>query len=145
MWGMYDKTGVQILPLEYGDIGCRQTTVNNKSVINVAVLPKYEAIVVKKNDLYGIVNSKGEQLIAPYLTFVYSEQSNGITEDYMEYIGQKLKVSDYLKPVAQTKAGTQENEQTNTTNTISNNTVQTNTVVNNATGTNGNVASNVAQ
>lgn len=145
MWGMYDKTGVQILPLEYGDIGCRQTTVNNKSVINVAVLPKYEAIVVKKNDLYGIVNSKGEKLIAPYLTFVYSEQSNGITEDYMEYIGQKLKVSDYLKPVAQTKAGTQENEQTNTTNTISNNTVQTNTVVNNATGTNGNVASNVAQ
>lgn len=49
-WGLYDKTGKQILPIEYEQLGCTSSTQNvTTSNSSVLTLHDYEAIIVYKD------------------------------------------------------------------------------------------------
>lgn len=75
-WGMYNKNGKLILPIEYDGVGCTIGTRTNNSTGNVLTISDYEAIVIKLDSYYGVINSTGTFLIPCALQTVYS-----ITED----------------------------------------------------------------
>ena len=82
-WGILDVNGKQILPLEYDQIGYIATTQNDKSYNNVAIIPKYEAIVVGKEGKYSVVSSLGKVYIPNILDSVYSITTSGEEKYYM--------------------------------------------------------------
>lgn len=95
-WGLFDKTGQKILDTVYDSLGCTNTTVNGKVTNNVLLIPNYEAIVVGRNKLYGVVNSQGQELIPCALSSVYTTLKSGIEDYYMVYGELTLDVIEYL-------------------------------------------------
>ena len=49
------------------------------------VIPQYEAIVVGKEDKYGIINTNGEEYVPRMLDTVYSITSSGEDKYYMSF------------------------------------------------------------
>ncbi len=45
-WGAFDKTGKQIIPIEFDTIGC--TLKSNANANNLVIIPSYKAIVLGK-------------------------------------------------------------------------------------------------
>ena len=82
-WGIFDINGRQILPVEYDEIGCVTGTQSNRMSNNVIIIPQYEAIVVGKENKYGIINSLGKVYIQPLLDSVYSVTTAGQDKYYM--------------------------------------------------------------
>lgn len=103
VWRIFDKTGKQILETEYEDIGCSVgagtetpgSQVPNAN--NVLLIPEYEGIVVKKGGLYGIVDSKGQELLPIALKSIYSTTSAGQETYFMIYQNEVRNVIDYIK------------------------------------------------
>lgn len=94
-WGMYNTDGQEILGLEYDEIGC---TEKYKSIADpVVVIPKYELIVAKKNNAYGLVDGTGKTKIQFVLKNVYSVLSAGVNKYYMLYEGKEINIEDYLE------------------------------------------------
>lgn len=94
-WGMYNANGQEILKLEYDEIGC---TEKYKSIADsVVVIPKYELIVAKKNNAYGLVDGTGKTKIQFMLKSVYSVLSAGVNKYYMVYEGREINIEDYLE------------------------------------------------
>lgn len=87
-WGLYDIRGNLILPIEYIDLGCVSRTTSNRNLNNILIIPEIEGIVVckelevdsKKIEYYGIVNSRGKQLVPVALETVYSITASGKEE-----------------------------------------------------------------
>ena len=100
-WGLFDINGKQILPLEYDDIGCLNGTQSSKVNNNVVIIPKYEAIVVKKENKYGIVNSLGQEYIKPILDSVYSITTSGEDKYYMT-VTRKIQENGEIKDKQET-------------------------------------------
>lgn len=76
-YGMYNKNGKQLLPIEYDGVGCTVGTRETNSVGNVLTISDYEAIVIKKDEHYGVINSTGTILIPCAMDTVYSRTDNG--------------------------------------------------------------------
>ena len=94
-WGMYNTDGQEVLGLEYDEIGC---TEKYKSIADpVVVIPKYELIVAKKNNAYGLVDGTGKTKIQFALKNVYSVLSAGVNKYYMVYEGKEINIEDYLE------------------------------------------------
>ena len=87
-WGMFDINGKLILPIEYDEIGCLVGTQSDEIGNNVLVIPQYEAIVVGKNDKYGIISSLGEEYVPMLLDSVYSQTVSGEDKYYMTFTRQ---------------------------------------------------------
>ena len=132
-WGIFDKTGRQILSIEYDDLGCSvgAGSSETQTVNNILLIPEYDGIVVRKGDLYGIVDSKGKELLPIVLESIYSTTSAGKETYYMIYNDQIMNVityiETYVRPTTENNSTTQNNtDNTNNTNT-GNNTQTTNT------------------
>lgn len=137
-WGMYDKKGQLILPIEYDGIGCVVTTSQSGNRNNAVILPDYEAIIVEKDDKYGIVNSLGRLFVTTFLDSIYSVTESGEEIFEFEYQGSRIRLDTFLeengikkvsKDVVDTNTQTDMNNVMNTTNNTSSNTT-TNTTNN---------------
>lgn len=125
MWGLFDIRGNQILPIEYVSLGCISKTSSNKSLNNILVIPDIEGIVVckefekdsRKVELYGIVSSRGKQLVEVCLETVYSVTVAGKDEYTMINNGNSIDVIEYVKL---RKEFEEENNKNTTTNTVTN-------------------------
>ena len=150
-WGLIDKTGKKILEVKYDDLGSTVNagtiSENNVNSLNgVLLIPKYEGIVVKEGESYGLVNSSGETYIPSVLTTIYSTTTEGETTYKMIYIGNTMNVITYLETyVIKNENNTTNNEENNTTTNTQTNTatnVTTNTLDNNSIETSSNVEEN---
>lgn len=153
MWGMFNIKGEQILPAEYISLGCISGSGSNSNTNNILIIPDVKGIVVckqyeldnKKLQYYGVVNSKGKELINPALDAIYSIVSNGQEQYTMIYKGSSYDVINYIQEVYKNDPDIwhyDENEyenknnttididmdmNTNTTTNETTNTIQTNT------------------
>ncbi|MBR1803198.1 MAG: WG repeat-containing protein [Clostridia bacterium] len=129
LWGLYDKNGKEIVPIQYDALGCSVGSINtnDRTANHILLIPDYEAIVVRKGELYGVFDLNGKQLLPAVLTSVYSVTSAGEDTYYMTYQGQVINVIDYLnKYMKKQETAKQQNSVQNTENKN----VQTNTVTN---------------
>ena len=121
---LFDINGNKILDTQYEALGCTNSTVKEKVTNNVLIIPSYEAIVICKDKLYGLVDSTGKELIPCALTSVYTTITSGIEDYYMIYNGETKDVIEYLDTYVKntntntgTNAGTENNTDNNVTNT----------------------------
>lgn len=127
-WGIFDKTGKQILAVEYEDLGCSVGTgTSGTQTNNILLIPEYEGIVVKKSELYGLMDSTGKELLPIVLQSIYSTTSAGEETYYMVYEDQVRNVLTYIETyVRPTNGSNSSNEnKTNTTNTNTTNDANT--------------------
>lgn len=125
-WGLYNIKGEQILPLEFKELGCISKTSSDRTLNNILIIPEIEGIVVckeietdsRRNNYYGIYNSRGKELVAVALDTVYSITVSGREEYTMTNAGNSFDVIEYVK---QQFADQYTNNNTNeTTNEITN-------------------------
>lgn len=120
-WGLFDKSGQKILDTVYDYLGCTNSTVEGKVTTNVLLIEDFEAIVVGRDKLYGVVNSQGQELIPCALSSVYTTLKAGVEDYYMVYGEQTIDVIDYLNQnvkkttTTNTETSTDTTEQANTT------------------------------
>ena len=123
-WGIFDKTGKQILEVKYDDLGCTagSGTQGDKTANNILLIPDYEGIVVKQGELYGIMDSTGKELVPVALQSVYSITNAGQDTYYMIYDNRVMNVITYIETyvVTDTNTGgeTQNTMGGNSTNTV---------------------------
>lgn len=140
-WGIFDKNGRQILADEYDELGCSAGTgsSSNQSINanNILLVPEYEGIVVKKNEFYGLIDSKGEQLLPVVLKSIYSTTSAGEETYYMVYNEQVINVITYIETYVKPKNNnsnlnnSQQNNVNNNNQNVEGNTAVTNQQSNN--------------
>ena len=61
------------------------------------VIPEYEAIVGRKDGLYGLYNSSGKELILPLVTDMYVINNSGENQYYLTYQGTTMNIIEYLQ------------------------------------------------
>jgi len=148
-YGLYDKDGNEILPLNYSGFGYVANTTKEKSVNNVLTIPEYKAIVLsinydENNTKYGLVNYLGEEIIPFGLEEIYSKTSQGKEEYYVVYQGKEISLNEIkLNPTSTTgdKNIKEESENANTTSTTNTNT-NTNELTSSDTKTDNNETNN---
>ena len=126
VWDLFDYNGKKITKESYDDLGCAIGSGNKdeRNANNVLLIPKHEGIVVRKNDLYGIIDSDGNSLVPIALQSVYSTTSEGEESYSMIYNNEKMDVIKYIDYI---KAERSKQEQQNNNNTNNNTQQQTNT------------------
>ena len=134
-WGFYDKTGKQIVENKFDEIGCVIGTKDGTSNQNLLVIPDYEAIVVGEINSktgtrkYGLINSRGEELIGCVLDSLYSVRTSGQDIYYMEQIKNEqttvrrdvlewLQQNGRKKPTATNNNSAENNNDASNTNTV---------------------------
>ena len=139
-WGLYDKTGKQILPIEYEQLGCTSSTQNvTTSNSSVLTLHDYEAIIVYKDKKYGIIDATGKVLIPCVLDSVYSITAEGKESYYMvQGLNDAIDIERYftqqgIKKKSQQEISIVDEVLNKTTNTVTN--TAANSANNTATGT----------
>ncbi len=162
-WCLFDTTGRRLTELIYDDLGCSvgNTVSGTQNANNILLVPQYEGIIVKKGELYGLIDSDGSQLIPNVLTAFYSITSSGETTYYMTTNTQTLNVIEYIKQYVkntedikqennnqnentnqentnQENSNSQTTEDNQTTNTQATNTQTTNSQTNNSQQASGN-------
>lgn len=95
-WGAFDKKGTMIASTIYNGFGCEtlKAEIGGDPVLEIK---EANAIVIKKGELYGIISEKGEELIPPALTEVYSITNAGVTTCYMNYKNKQIDVLEYIE------------------------------------------------
>jgi len=134
---LFNIKGEVILPIEYISLGCISKTSSDRTLNNILIIPEIEGIVVckeietdsRKNDYYGIYNSRGKELVAVALDTVYSITVSGREEYTMTNAGNSFDVIEYVKQqfkeqYTNNNANVITNETTNeTTNEVQNNNI----------------------
>lgn len=154
-WGLFDKKGNNIVPFEYDEIGCsnKSNIVSEQSANSLLIIPNYKAIVLGKENKYGIYNTKGDELVQCALDAAYSISSGGVNTYYMIYNNQIMNIAEYLNQFMpntsnqQTTQNTENNEQQSNEeqNSQNNQQEQTNQGSENAEEQNGDTQSNEQQ
>lgn len=98
-WGLLDLNGNTIASLEFDGFGCYTNSSKNNQANGLVIIPEYEAIVVKKDNLYGLYNSSGKELILPLVTDMYVINNSGENKYYLTYQGNTMNVIEYLQNV----------------------------------------------
>lgn len=97
-WDLFDKTGKKISKVQYDDLGCSVgAQSNDKEAGAVLLIPKYEAIVVKLGNFYGIIDAKGNELMQPVLQSVYSIKTREEITYNMVYEDRVFDVIAYIR------------------------------------------------
>ena len=60
-------------------------------------MPEYGLIVISNNNLYGLINWKGQVILPCVLSDVYYSSSSGESKAYMEHDGVKYEIVKYLE------------------------------------------------
>lgn len=131
-WGAFDINGNQIIETVYDSFGCINSSQKDTTKNNVLIIPEVEGIVVCRDNKYGIIDATGKYIAPCAFNSIYSITNLGQDTYYLDYNGQQITISDYIK-----LNQSQENTQSNTTNTIQTN--STNTVENSVGNTNATV------
>lgn len=129
MWGMFNIKGEKILPVEYISLGCISGRGSNSNTNNILIIPDVKGIVVckqydldnEKHQYYGVVNSKGKELIGTGLDSIYSVIANGQEQYTMIYKGDSYDVINHIQEVYKNDPDIwhyDENEYENKNNTI---------------------------
>ena len=128
VWDLFDITGKKITNNEYTDLGCivGNEKLTEKNANNLLLVPDYEGIVVRKNNVYGLIDSSGKQLLPISLQAMYSTTSEGKETYHMIYNNQEMNVIDYIKKYVKN-----ENSSTNTDQNTNQQPTQNTTVVDN--------------
>ena len=99
-WGIFDKTGKLILPMEFDLLGYINSDSNNPNVDNLFLLPEYKVIILGKEidrvKKYGIYDYQGNEILGLILDKAYSITNNGQTKYYMESNGRTYDMEQYL-------------------------------------------------
>ena len=131
-WGAFDVNGNQIIETVYDSFGCINSSQKDTTRNNVLIIPEVEGIVVCRDNKYGIIDATGKYIAPCAFNSIYSITNLGQDTYYLDYNGQQITISDYVK-----LNQSQESDQNNTTNTIQPN--NTNTVGNDVGNTNATV------
>lgn len=135
-WGLYDIRGNIILPVEYISLGCISKTSSDRTLNNILIIPEIEGIVVckqfeinsKRIEYYGIVNSRGKELVPVALDTVYSVTVSGQEEYTMINNGNSYDIIEYIKefvlPNEDEKSNVTKNTVVNETQTTQTNIVE---------------------
>lgn len=142
-WDLFDITGRKITNEEYSDLGyiAENEKLSEKNANSVMLIPDYEGIVVKKNNLCGLIDSDGKKLLPVSLQAIYSTTSAGQVTYHMLYNNQEQNVIDYIKKYVRPENSssnnntTNNNQQNNNTNSNTEANTQTNTTTVNNTAT----------
>lgn len=102
-WGLFNKSGQEVIKIEYDDIGCPLTTIKvkeeQKKVLPLVEIKECNGIVVKKDDKYGLINMIGKKLVPIAVDGIYAIK-NEITDEvtyYMLYKNEELNVLERLR------------------------------------------------
>ena len=98
-WCLFDITGRKLTELIYDDFGCSvgAKVSGEQNANNVLLIPKYECIVVKSGNLYGVIDSSGQELIQSILNSVYYITESGETTYHMTANAQDWDVIQYIE------------------------------------------------
>ena len=124
------------MEVEYDDLGCSVgSNVSTTQIVNnILLVPKYEGIVVKKDQLYGLIDSQGNELLPIALESIYSTTWAGEETYYMVYNDQIMNVINYIdtyvRPTTGNSTTNENNTNTDTNEQAQNTTNDTNTVDN---------------
>ena len=125
-WGLLDLNGNTIASLEFDSLGCLSNSSKNNQANSLVVIPEYEAIVVRKDGLYGLYNSSGKELILPLVTDMYVINNSGENQYYLTYQGNTMNVIEYLQNVLGLDPVTNDSSKSNTKSSNSSNEVVNN-------------------
>ena len=111
LWGLVNTDGDIVIKIEYDGLGCDVSNNDN----NVIIVPKLDAIVVKKDGKYGIVNDKNLVLVKNTLTKVYKEEDK---EDvyYVVINDKKEEVTKYINSLEDNSNNNDNNNNNNDNN-----------------------------
>lgn len=115
LWGLFDKSGVQIVDFKYDGLGYIQNDSQNSS--NLLVIPEYNFIVVEQGDKYNLITLKGQEKFKVFVDNIYMNIESGNNNYYLTYNGQTNPLSMYFN-----NSNTNSNNVSNTTNNSTNNT-----------------------
>lgn len=93
LWGFVNLKGKVVISLEYTGLGY----IGTNSSSNVLIIPELNAIVVRKDNYYGIITKNNKVLLKSVLTRVYKETVNGKEQYSMLYNDKKYNVIDYVE------------------------------------------------
>ena len=134
-WGIMDKNGNTIIPMEYDSLGCIRSSSSSSSEYNSTILiPEYNAIVVEKEGKYGLVDIRGNLIMTCGADAIYSKTSGGEMSywllvqnneiDLLDYLHKNYKPSDTTQNTESQNTENQGNTVQNTTGTENQNTTQ---------------------
>lgn len=126
LWGLFDKSGKQIVEFKYTNLGCIQNTSSVSN--NLLLIPEYNVIVVNKNNKYNLINLSGNERISTFVDSIYMNVESGNNKYYMLYEGNTLDLSNYLGNNKQNNSSSID-DTINTTKDEINNTAETNNSV----------------
>lgn len=146
-WGVFDKTGKEVIKVEYDGFGCNITTIEingvSKEVKPVFEIERCNGIVVRKLDKYGIIDKNGKELVQLQVDNIY-EILNPESEDkryYMVYNNKEYNVIEKLM-----EAGILKDKTTDTTSSTSgNNKIENNSITTNLNNISNTISSNIIQ
>lgn len=137
-WGLIDKNGEAIVPVQYDGIGCAQVqNAEAKNTFGITVVPDINGIVVEvdsemqsqqntKIKRYGILSAKtGELIVNTVLDSVYSVTTEGITKYYMSAGNQVFDINEWANEQNPNYAN---ENQTEIENAVQNTTYETNQI-----------------
>ena len=123
-WGLIDKDGNQITPLEYDVIGCPTIKNSNSSSnsVGITLIPDMDGIVVgntyetenAKINKYGIVNSKGKLIVSVTADYAFAVTLENVTKYYLSINNQNIDIVDYWNKYT-TNTGSNAQEKQNAT------------------------------
>ena len=102
-WGLINKNGDTILPIEYDGIGCNEKITESNS-IGVVLIPNMdEGIVIQKNQVveretvkkYGIINSRGEGIMNIVADSIYATTLENKTTYYVNVQNQIVDIINF--------------------------------------------------
>lgn len=121
LWGFVDKSGNVAIPIEYTGLGCEGTNANS----NVLLIPEKNAIVVNKDNKYGVINKTNRVLVKAVTARMYREKVDGKIQYIMIVNNAKRDIIEFIEnaekrtsqPTTTPEANTQEEQQTTTQET----------------------------
>lgn len=93
LWGLFNKSGEQIVEFKYEDLGYIKNEISN----NLLIIPECNVIVVKKDDKYNLITLNGKEVFNIFVDNIYKTIESGETKYYMTYNDQISEVLPLLE------------------------------------------------
>lgn len=130
-WGLFDKTGKELVGLEIDAVGYAAGSKGNSSgkiVNNLLLIPSYKAIVLgksyknenKEEKRYALYDDQGNQIVPFALQSIYSVTSAGADTYHMEYNGTTMNVEEYIAKLYELQGKTKPTDTVQDGNTVTN-------------------------
>ena len=99
-WSLFDTSGRKVTIKEYDALGCNAVNgVSNGDAKPVLLIKKYEGIVVKDGEFYGVIDGQGRELVSTVVQNIYSITNEEEVTYNMTYNNQTMNVLSYIEEV----------------------------------------------